>query len=125
MFLTQEERKKHGGSCFIELQFCKLPADTEFDQIRRGSGHWQDDSLYVFDTEQSSFYSQYKDILGYGLHNNKAEGYFDTWGITYYAPGQIEAIQERLNEYKPEDHEVLMKWLEEAKQYNGFYVLGV
>ena len=52
-------------------------------------------------------------------------GLLDTWGITYYAPGRIGDIQERASSFRPEGYEVLVAWLEEAKEYNGFYILGV
>lgn len=54
-----------------------------------------------------------------------SEGYFDTWGVTYYGPNRIGDIKERLKVHKPEEYEVLIDWLEEAEKYNGFYVFGV
>ena len=124
-FDMQESRRKYGGSCFIELQFCKLPSGTKIKQILEGSDHWKDDSLYVYDDQQGDFYIKYKDVIGYGIHPNMSEGYFDTWGVTYYGPNQIGDIKERLKEHKPEEYEVLLEWLIEAEKYNGFYVLGV
>ena len=124
-FDSQEDRRKYGGSCFIEIQFCKLPSGKKIESIIKGYDHWQNDSLYIYDTDHSAFYLIYKDIIGYGIHPNMSEGYFDTWGVTYYDFNMIEAIEERLKEYKPEEYEILFKWLEEAKQYNGFFILGV
>ena len=37
----------------------------------------------------------------------------------------IDGIIRRALELKPEDHEQLIEWLEEAKKYNGFYILGI
>ena len=31
-FTSQEERRRVGGSCFIEFQFCKLPIDTKINK---------------------------------------------------------------------------------------------
>ena len=59
------------------------------------------------------------------VHSNMSEDYFDYYGITYYAPDKIEPIIERLLSAKPEGYDVLNKWLEEAKKYNGFYILGL
>ena len=124
-FDSQEDRRKYGGSCFIELQFCKLPFGTRINRIINEYNHWQNDSLYVYDVEQESFYLIYKDIIGFGIHPNMSEGYFDTWGVTYYGPNRIGDIKERLKVHKPEEYEVLIDWLEEAEKYNGFYVFGV
>ena len=124
-FESQEKRKKYGGSCFIEIQFCKLPSGTNINRIINGYDHWQNDSLYVYDDKQGEFYDKYKDIIGSGIHHNMSEGYFDTWGVTYYGPEKIEDIESRLKEDKPEGYELLLSWFEEAKQYNGFYILGV
>ena len=124
-FDSQEKRKSYGGSCFIELQFCKLPPRTKIKQIMKGFKYWEDDSLYIYEIRQEDVYLIYKDIIGYGLHMDFSEGYFDTWGVTYYEPGRIENIKERLMEQKPEESEILLEWLEKAEKYNGFYVLGV
>ena len=124
-FQTQDQRRKYGGSCFIELQFCKLPSGTKIDRIFNGYDYWQNESLYVYDNEQGAFYQKYKDIIGSGIHQNMSEGYFDTWGVTYFDPDKIEDIESRLKEHKPEEYEILLSWFEEAKQYNGFYILGV
>lgn len=124
-FESQEDRRKYGGSCFIELQFCKLPSNTNIARIIKVFEHWRNDSLYIYDDKQSSFWQEYKDIIGFGIHPNMSEGYFDTWGVTYYSPDKIEAIELRLMEHKPEEYEILLSWLEEAKQYNGFYIQGV
>ncbi len=32
-FHSQEERREYGGSAFIEMQFCKLPAGTGIKDI--------------------------------------------------------------------------------------------
>lgn len=122
-FDSQEERRKAGGTCFIELQFCLLPSGTPLKRIVSGNDHWRDDSLYV--DGMGPFFSTYKDIFGEGVHQNMTTGLLDTWGITYYAPGRIGDIQERASSIRPEGYEVLVAWLEEAKEYNGFYILGV
>ena len=36
-----------------------------------------------------------------------------------------ESLTEIIKEHKPEEYEILLSWFEEAKQYNGFYILGV
>jgi hypothetical protein len=109
-FDTQENRRKYGGSCFIELQFCKLPSGTKIKHILESLDHWKDDSLYVYDDKQSEFYIKYKDVIGFGIHPNMSEGYFDTWGVTYYGLNRIRDIKERLKEHKPEENEVLLSY---------------
>ena len=53
------------------------------------------------------------------------EGFFDDHGITYYKADQIDDIVRRSLEQKPEGYELLIVWLEEAKNYNGFYICGI
>ena len=107
------------------MQFCRLPSGTKIKQILESSNHWKDDSLYVYDDKQSEFYIKYKHVIGFGIHPNMSEGYFDTWGVTYYGPNRIGDIKERIMENKPEEYEILLEWLEEAENYNGFYIFGV
>ena len=107
----------------MELQFCFLPASASSKTILNGHEYWRDDSLYVHG--DSPFYSAYKDVFGNGLHPNMTEGSFDTHGITYYRADQIDGIVQRILELKPEDYGLLIDWLEEAKKYNGFYILGI
>lgn len=58
-FQSQDQRRKYGGSCFIELQFCKLPSATKLDRIFNGYDHWQNESLYVYDNECSETVLKY------------------------------------------------------------------
>lgn len=122
-FESQDERREYGGSCFVEFQFCMMPEGTQQNRIFHSIDHWRDDSLYVHG--DSPLFSTYKEILETGIHPNMTEGYFDYYGVTYYAPDKIEPIIGRLLSAKPEGYDVLNKWLEEAKQYNGFYILGI
>ncbi len=124
-FKSQKERKKYGGSCFIELQICRLSPGTRIEDILDEISFWQDDSLYVDDDKQALFYEKYKDIFGSGIYTDLSEGFFDTWGVTYYPPDRIKVIAGYLTEHKPEGFEILSEWLKEAEQYNGFYILGV
>lgn len=80
-------------------------------------------SLYVDD--ENEFYSEYSHIFDCGTYNNMKNGIVDIYGINYYAPSQIEMLQSRILEDKPAEYEVMVQWLECAKQYNGFYILGI
>lgn len=124
-FLSSDERKALGGSTYIELQYCRLPAGTAEitivspDAIR----HWRDNSLYVQD--ETDFWAEYHDVFAEGLYANLRSGFMDICGINYYAPGRLGPILERLCTARPTDYELLTGWLEKAKAYNGFYILGV
>lgn len=122
-FQSQEERRQYGGSCFFELQLCKSSPDCSLENILKQSSNWKDDSLYVHGDKP--LYSVYGQIFGNGVHPNMTEGYLDPWGITYYKPCVIDEIIERAIQSKPEGYEILVTWLNEAKEYNGFYILGV
>jgi hypothetical protein len=124
-FNSQDERRDYGGSAFIEIQFCRLPVGTSNKKIVAISNiiNWQNDSLYV-DCEEE-FYREYSSILGFGMYSNLSNGPLDIYGINYYSPSAIVRIIEALNREKPMDYEILLDWLNKAKIYNGFYVLGI
>lgn len=115
VFNSQEERRAYGGSAFIEIQFCKLPTGRKVnDHIAlRSINHWQNDSLFVDD--ENLFYREYGRVFNS----------LDIFGMNYYGPELIKPIIEKLSTVKPMNYEVLIEWLDKAKEYNGFYILGI
>lgn len=124
-FNSQDERRDYGGSAFIEIQFCKIPYGTKSKKIVavNSINHWQNDSLYV--SEEDKFYHEYSHIFNSGIYNNLKSGTVDIFGINYYAPSLIDSIIEKLQKDKPSDYKTLIEWLTTAKEYNGFYILGI
>ena len=124
-FRSQAERRRQGGSCFVELQFCRMPPGTpvrrlvDVDSIR----NWMDDSLYVDD--ETVLYREYGRFFTGGVYNNLRRGPADLYGINYYEPAMIDPLMERLRREQPPEYETLLGWLERAKDYNGFYILGI
>ena len=125
IFCSQDERRNFGGSAFIEVQFCKLPADMKLKRIVADGSikNWQNDSLYIDDVDL--FYKEYSGILNCGWYNNLKAGVVDVFGINYYTSDQIDSIIQRLAIEKPIDYELFTNWLMKAKTYNGFYILGI
>ena len=125
IFYTYEEKCALQGSAFIELQFCRAPADTDIkelvavDSIENG----RKDSLYVSDADR--FYIEYGKYFDCGIYNSLKQGAVDIYGINYYAPALIDPISEKLNKEKPEEYEALAAWLSQAKAHNGFYIFGI
>ena len=115
VFNSQEERRAYGGSAFIEIQFCKVPAKRKVNArvALRSIHHWQNDSLYV--DNEDLFYKEYHSIFNA----------LDIFGMNYYGPESINPVIEKINTTKPMEYEVLVEWLNKAKEYNGFYILGV
>lgn len=124
-FTSQEERRRVGGSCFIEFQFCKLPIDTKINKIVSvdSINNWLNDSLYISD--ENYFYEEYSNIFDYGIYSNLERGIVDIYGINYYPPELIEVIINKILKETPSDYKKLVEWLEKAKAYNGFYILGI
>ncbi len=124
-FNSQEERRNFGGSAFIEMQFCKLPPGTEIGKTVCVDSivNWQDDSLYIKD--ENLFYKEYSQIFNCGIYNNLKRSMVDVYGINYYSPDLTDSIIEKICEIKPVDYERLIEWLNKAKKYNGFYILGI
>lgn len=126
-FSSQEERRKLGGSDFFEIQFCRMPQKTKTKIITAvdSINHWLDDSLYVSGDDANTFLQEYDGILNCGIYNNLETGTIDPYGINYYDSDLIDPIIAKLLDRRPTDYEKLVEWLNTAKKYNGFYILGV
>lgn len=127
VFDSQEERHKFGDSCFIELQYCRLPFGTKLKKIISVEAvkHWQNDSLYVFGDDSDTFYSLYHAIIMDGTYNNMERGLVDLYGINFYSQQQAAQIAGRLKIEKPLEYQTLLNWLEAGNQFVGFYILGL
>ena len=126
-FNSQEERRKYGGSAFIEIQFCVLPTGAKIKNIVavRKIQHWRNNSLYIYIDDDDTFYREYSKFFDCGTYANLQKGVVDILGVNYYAPEYIDPIIEKIRKEKPTDYETLVDWLNTAKEYNGFYILGI
>lgn len=126
-FESLEARKAFGGSAFIEIQYCKLKQNTRIRKIVSlcAIDNWKEDSLYIYVNDINEFYSNYKDIFCDGVYNNLKNGIVDVFGINYYSPKQLIEIIDKIEKQKPLDYAVLLKWLKQGIDYNGFYILGI
>lgn len=126
-FSSQEERRNYGGSDFLEIQFCKMPQKTKLEIITAVDSihHWRNDSLYVSGDETNEFLQEYGGIFHCGIYNNLETGTIDPCGINYYRSDLIGLIVAKLLDRKPTDYEKLVDWLNTAKKYTGFYILGL
>lgn len=127
VFQSQAERRKLGGSDFIEIQYCRLPQGTAIHQIVSVDSieHWKNDSLYVFGDDMDVFFQKYGHIITDGVYNNETRGSMDLFGINFYSREQAASIRKRLKTETPLDSPVLLKWLMGVEHCLGFYVLGV
>lgn len=126
-FKSQKERSEFGGSSFIEIQFCKMNPETETGKLVEidSINNWQDDSLYIYIDDIEKFQNEYSYIFRSGLYNNLERGAMDIYGINWYMPQMIDDMMARLCEDKPVKYETVIEWLNRAKCYNGFYILGI
>lgn len=126
-FASQDERRKFGGSDFVELQLCKLNRGTELEKIVSNEviPHWKNDSLYVYGDDLEEFHAIYSRIFKDGYYANGERGMIDVCGINYYTLEQTMGIVEVLKREKPKDFQVLLAWLVDGEKYNGLYLLGV
>ncbi len=124
-FSDQQERRKYGGSCFLELQYCHLPPDTPIQKriARNAIEFWRPDSVYVHG--DAPFFAEYGEVLGPGISGSGNWSGFDSWGLNYYPPEVIPAMLQRLLARKPREYTFFLSWLEGCKACNGFYILGI
>ena len=125
MFIKSEGDRIIRGGAYIELQFCHLEKGTPIEQIVAvdSISHWKSDSLYLSD--ENEFCLEYGNIFDCGVYNNLQTGTVDPYGINYYSPEATACILQRVIDKKPTAWETLSEWLESAKEYNGFYILGI
>ncbi len=125
-FANQEERRKFGGSAFIEIQFCKLKPNTPIKKIAKSKiNYWKDDSLYIHVDDIDKFYSNYEEVFTNGIYDNLKQGDMDIFGTNYYSPLQLVEIIKKINKQKPLDYKILLNWLQQNIEYNGIYILGI
>lgn len=126
-FNNQEERRRFGGSDFLEMQFCQQKNGTSLKTIISPDAieNWHDDSLYVCGDDWKRFYKNYKGVFYDGTYSNLKCGEIDWCGINYYSPEKVEDIVKNIEKNKPEDCEFVLQWLIKAKQYNGIYIIGL
>ena len=127
IFDSQEERRKFGGTCFMELQYCRLEQTSEIKKIVSVDviEDWKKDSLYVYGDDIDRFMSHYGKIFTGGIYNNGKSGMVDPYGINYYSRELTKSIIEKIKKDRPLDCQTLLDWLEHVEQYVGFYVLGL
>ena len=126
-FASREERRAFGGSAFMELQYCKLKTKATLRKILslRSIPYWQNDGLYIYLDDLDVFMMQYTDVFGDGAYSNRKSGSMDEFGITYYSPARLQNIIKKIEQQKPLGYEVILEWLKQGIDYNGFYVLGI
>ncbi len=128
-FHTQSERREFGGSDFLEFAFCKLSKGTPMKDIVSNDAvaslRWSNSSLYLCGDDWNEFCNAYGEIITNGTYGNLKKGYLDWCGINYFSTEQMMLIMKQLPLQKPKDYQLLLNWLEQGTQYNGFYVLGV
>lgn len=127
IFEDQSARKDFGSSAFLELQYCRKKKDAKIEELVSANiiKHWENDSLYVYWNDIDDFYNQYANVFDCGIYHNLQTGVVDVYGINYYQHRNIENILEKIKENRPTEYQILLNWLEKAKEFNGFYILGI
>ena len=117
-FSSQDERRKFGGSDFMELQYCRLKKDSKIGEIVSVEAveHWKNDSLYIFGDDMNEFFALYSEIFNVGIYSNGECGIVDLLGINYYSLERTIFIIEKIKEEKPKDYQVLLYWLENIEK---------
>ena len=96
-FASQDERRKFGGSAFMELQKCRQKPGTKLEKILsiETIAHWKNDSLYVSGDDMDIFDQHYGHVFAGGTYHNQAIGPMDLLGINFYSREQAVCILNR------------------------------
>ena len=126
-FSNIEERRAFGGTAFIEIQYCRLSADTKLKKIVavKSIQNWMDDSLYIYVDDINSFISNYGRIFNMGTYNNMQTGIVNVFGINYYTVDDVKSMVEMIIKERPLNYQKLVSWFKNATQFNGVYLLGI
>lgn len=110
----------------LELAYCKLPIKSGIQDIVSISNITfnSPDSLYIVFDYLQDFINQYDDIFTGGTYNNLKTGPVDCCGLNYFNPELTNQIINKIRTQKPQEYEAVLKWLEDSKQCNGFYIFG-
>lgn len=130
MFCSFKNMKENiilSGAPLIELQYCKLNKKSKTKKIVSANkiNFLKDDSLYLSIDDTEKFDINYGDIIYGGTYSNLKSGKVDWFGVNYFSLQQLVDIIDKIEEYKPLDYEILLDWLKQGLNYNGFYILGV
>ena len=123
MFKTLKEIQNRN---YIEFQICKLnnKADIIFG-MSKDIKFKKEDSLFILFSEIDTFEKSYNDLLDNGLlpDGNIYKG-INLQSPTYYSKNESILLIDRLKIKKPIDYEIFIKFLIEASDNNGFYLLS-
>jgi len=127
VFASEEERRRYGGTAFVEIQYCDMPSRTFAGRLpaARHIQSWKNDSLYVHADDLDTFCREYGSLPGRDSCNGRKCRSIDPYGINYFAAAAVDLLIAWLDKEKPADYEVLAAWLASAKERNGFYILGL
>ena len=116
-FKNQDERKKFGGTAFIELAYFKRKNRFKiFDKfLKKKKLFWNNDSLYVYVDDIDEFHKLYDEVF------NGCNYY----GSNYYSKEKTLEIINLLKQKQPKEYLVLVEWLEVALSYDGFWFYGI
>lgn len=81
--------------------------------------------MFVPIEKVNEFIDNYKEIFMEGVYNNLKSGPVDIYGTNYFYSSTTIGIQKLLILVKPSGYEMVAKWLELSKEYNGIYILGI
>ena len=126
-FKNMKENILNCGAPFIELQYCKLKTKSKTKKIVSVNkiDFSKEDSLYLSINDTEKFDINYGNIICGVTYNNLKSGKVDWFGINYCSPQQLVDIIDKIEKYKPLDYEILLDWLKQGLNYNGFYILGI
>lgn len=122
MFITEEDRI---GTCYLEFQYCKKKKPIKSNKVNVGViEYWKKDSLLISVEDFDVFDRLFADIFNCALLANGETG-FDFFGPNYYDKETAKKIMKELKGIDNKYNNLLI-WLDKAaKEYNGFYILGI
>ena len=125
MFIRKSE--KNYNSDYIELQICETNLKTNVrDLVKVENVNFNhDSSLFINFEEYAKFIENYGTYFKNALHSNLEESSLDLYGVNYFSRDKVIKIIDEIFKNKPLDFEIILNFLNLAKEKNGFYILGI
>ena len=127
ILLFIKKTDKCNNTDYIEFQICHSKLDEKLESLVKVQNISinVESSLYIDFMDYEKFMQEYGIYFNNGVHSDMKESEFDPYGINYFSLDKTMKIIELISKDKPYEFEKIIVFLLDAKDNNGFYILGI